>query len=134
MGGGGKVDLTASLHRLHWIAGQQCYVKVAVINNTKKVIKSVTLSLIRTTVIFKPDHQLDDLIGDHNVDFDACQTSTTQKQVAESILELGKSGLGVRYHASAKGWWTGVSPGEHLEFFHFILLPVSATFEISVVF
>lgn len=121
-GGSGKVDMTASLHRLHWIAGQQCYINVSVTNRTKKTIKSLTLSLLRSTVIFKPDLRLDALAGNHDVDPDACQTSTSQKQVSESVLEMGQRGA--RGHASAKGWWTGVSPGEHLNFSHFIALPV----------
>ncbi|KAG5647769.1 hypothetical protein DXG03_008492 [Asterophora parasitica] len=118
MGGSGKVDLTASVHRLHWIAGQQCFVKVNVDNGSKKTIKSLALALIRSTVVFKPDHSLD-AFGD--ADPDACQTSTTEKVVAESVLQMGQRGtLG---HASAKGWWTGVLPGEQLEFSHSILLP-----------
>jgi Arrestin (or S-antigen), C-terminal domain len=119
MGGTGKVTLTASLHRLHWIAGQQCCVKVNVTNATKKAIKCLTLTLVRSTIVFKPDARLDAL---NDMDPDACQTSTTHKVVAESVLELGQRGA--RGHASAKGWWTGVCPGENMEFFHFIPLPV----------
>ena len=122
MGGTGKVTLRASLHRLHWIAGQQCCVKVSVMNATKKAIKSLTLTLVRSTVIFKPDARLDALNDSHNLDPDACQTSTTQKVVTESVLELGQRGA--RGHASAKGWWTGVGPGEYTEFSYFIQLPV----------
>ncbi|KAF5385239.1 hypothetical protein D9615_001281 [Tricholomella constricta] len=121
MGGSGKVELTASVHRLHWIAGQQCFVKVSVDNASKKTIKSLALALIRSTVVFKPDHRLD-AFGD--MDPDACQTSTTQKQVAESVLEMGQRSA--RGHASAKGWWTGVPPGHQLEFSHSILLPLDA--------
>ncbi|KAG5651422.1 hypothetical protein H0H81_008706 [Sphagnurus paluster] len=118
MAGSGKVDLTASVHRLNWIAGQQCFVKVCVDNGSKKLIKSVTLSLVRSTVIFKPDHRLDAL-GD--TDLDSCQTTTIQKQVADSVLEMGQQGA--RGHASAKGWWTGIPAGDRLEFSHSILLP-----------
>jgi len=122
MGGTGKVTLTATLHRSHWIAGQQCCVKVNVTNATKKAIKSLTLSLVRCTVVFKPDARLDAVNDDLNMDPDACQTSTTQKVVAESILEPGQRGA--RGYASAKGWWAGVRPGEDAGFFHFIQLPV----------
>ena len=125
MGGTGKVNLTASLHRLHWIAGQQCCVKVNVVNLTKKAIKTLTLTLFRSTVVFKPDRRLDVLTDDHNIDPDACVTSTTQKIVAESILETGQHGA--RGHASAKGWWTGIGPGEHMDFSHFIQLPVCSS-------
>lgn len=124
LGGSGKVQLTATLHRLHWVAGQQCVVRVNVSNDTKKTIKSVVLTLIRSTIIFKPHPHLDALApsDDRTADPDACQTSTTQKQVAESILEMSRRGA--KGHASAKGWWTGVPPGERLEFSHSILLPV----------
>jgi hypothetical protein len=97
-------------------------VKIDVTNVTKKAIKSMALTLVRSTVVFRPDARLDASNDNHNLDPDACQTSTTQKVVAESVLELGQRGS--RGHASAKGWWTGIGPGEHMEFFHSIQLPV----------
>lgn len=121
MGGSGKVTLTAMMHRLHWIAGQQCFVKVTAVNNTKKTIRSLTLTLLRSTVIFKPHPHLD-LDSATELDPDACQTTTTQKPIAQATLDMGQRGA--RGHASAKGWWTGVLPGETLDFSHFILLPV----------
>ncbi|KAF8078900.1 hypothetical protein FPV67DRAFT_84009 [Lyophyllum atratum] len=124
LGGSGKVDLTASVHRLYWIAGQQCFVKVNVTNASKKMVNSLALALIRSTVVFKPERHPDVLDDGHNMDPDACQTSTTQKRVAESVLQLGQRGT--RGHASAKGWWTGVAPGDQLEFSHSILLPPDA--------
>lgn len=45
------------------------------------------------------------------------------KEVAESVLEMGRNAS--KGHASAKGWWTGVAPGQELELSHFILIPVS---------
>ena len=125
MGGNGKLRLTATLHRLHWIAGQQCCIQVSVKNDTKKTVKSLTLTLIRTTVIFRPRPQLDALppTHDHSTDPDACQTSTTQKQIAETTLEMGSRCT--RGRVSAKGWWTGITPGESLRFSHFLSLPVS---------
>ncbi|KAG6910521.1 hypothetical protein DXG01_009940 [Tephrocybe rancida] len=122
--GSRRIDLTASIHRLHWIAGQQCFVKVFVANDSKKRIKSLAFALIRTTIVCKPEHHAGTLGCDHTLNYDACQTSTTQKQVAESVLELGRRGA--RGHASAKGWWVGVAPGEQLEFSHSITLPSDA--------
>lgn len=123
IGGGSndKIRLTANLHRLHWVAGQRCYVRVLVNNGSKKLIKHLTLSLIRTVTIFRPKPALD---AGHeiSVDPDACQTSTTHKLLAESVLEMSQQG--VRGHASAKGWWTGVKSGQGSEFAHHILLPV----------
>lgn len=123
LGGGSsdKVRLTANLHRLHWVAGQRCCVRVLVNNGSKKTIKHLTLGLIRTITIFKPKPGLD--VGSEiTTDPDACQTSTTHKLVAESILEVSQRGA--RGHASAKGWWTGVKPGQDMEFAHHIPLPV----------
>ncbi|KAG6817960.1 hypothetical protein H0H87_012428 [Tephrocybe sp. NHM501043] len=126
MAGSRRVHLTASVHRLHWIAGQRCFVKLFVGNESKKSIKSLTLSLIRTTVVFKPYHRAVDIEGGapRNLDSDACTTSTTRKQVAEAALELSRRGT--RGHASAKGWWAGVAPGEQLEFSHSIMIPPDA--------
>ncbi|EGN93144.1 hypothetical protein SERLA73DRAFT_163658 [Serpula lacrymans var. lacrymans S7.3] len=120
MGGSGKIKLTAKLHRLYWVAGQHCSVKIRVINDTKKAIKSATITLIRTTTIFRPHPHLDAGNG-RTIDPDACQTTTMRKQVAESTLGMGQRC--VKGHASAKGWWTGVDPGEALEFAHSIVLP-----------
>ncbi|KAG6841766.1 hypothetical protein C0991_007095 [Blastosporella zonata] len=123
--GSRKIHLAASVHRLHWVAGQQCFVKVFVANESQKSIKSLVLTLVRTTVVFKPNQRADTLEGVQNqLDLDTCTISTTQKQVAESILELGQRGT--RGHASAKGWWAGVAPGKQLEFSHSIMLPPDA--------
>lgn len=121
MGGTGKVTLTATLHRLHWVAGQQCYVKVSVANYTKKVVKSLTLTLFRTTVVFKPRPHLN-VETSTELDADACLTSTSQKQVAESTLEMSQ--CPGRGHASAKGWWAGVQGRQTMDFSHFLLIPV----------
>ena len=91
-------------------------------NATKKAINALTFSLVRSTVVFKPDPRLEAFHDLRNIDPDACQTSTSQKVVAESVLELGQHGT--RGHASAKGWWMGVCPGEKMEFYHSIQLPV----------
>lgn len=120
-GGNGKVTLSASIDRLQWISGQNCRVKVLVKNGTKKTVRSLTLTLIRTTTIFKPRPALN-IGSDGSVDPDACQTYTTHKAIMDSVLEMGQRGN--RRHASAKGWWTGVPAGQELRFCHSILLPV----------
>jgi hypothetical protein len=57
-----------------------------------------------------------------DIDQDACQTSTTKKKVAESILEMGKKGSkGV----TAKGMWMGVGKAEEASFSHSLVVPVS---------
>lgn len=105
------MKLTAALHRLHWIAGQQCCVKINVVNGTKKCLKHLTLSIHRSIIMYKARPQHDS------------QTSNFAKQVAESTLMMcdpSTSG-----HASAKGWWVGVPAGESSSFSHSILIPVS---------
>jgi hypothetical protein len=125
-GGSGAIELTATLHRGVWVAGQRCYVRVSVNNNSaKRKVKVLTLSLIRSETIFKP--------GDDPVpvppstshiadDADAFQPSTIKRIVARSILEVGET-ASVK-HATAKGWWRGVDPGASLEFSHYLLIPV----------
>ncbi|KAH7916429.1 hypothetical protein BJ138DRAFT_995669 [Hygrophoropsis aurantiaca] len=121
MGGPGKVKLSARLHRLYWVAGQTCSVQFRVVNESKKMISGATISLIRTTTIFKPHPHLAAGVGSPTADPDACQTSTMRKQVAESRMEMGQRCT--KGHASAKGWWTGVAPGQTSEFSHQLLLP-----------
>lgn len=150
MGGSGKVNLSAKMHRANWVAGQRCYVEVRVENeSSKKVsfaaqftppgvaltftshsqIKTLTLSLVRTTTVFRPrpyldaGHGVDAKHEDGDIDADACHTQTTRKKVAESTLEMGKKGSkGV----TAKGSWMGVEGGESADFSHFLLVPVSS--------
>lgn len=121
MGGDGKLTLTASLIRLYWVAGQRCFVHLNIQNATKKLVTSVTLSLLRNTVIFRPLPQLDTL-SRYERDPDACQTTTTPKVIAESVLEAGDRAT--RGYVSAKGWWTGVPPLKKMDFSHSIVIPV----------
>lgn len=125
MGGSGKLKLTASVHREIWVAGQRCYVKVFVANDTTKKVKNVALSLLRVDTIFRLNPELNatsPTSKSTGLDVDACQTSTTRRVVAEAVLDMaGKSTSG---YATAKGWWTGVEAGSSLEFVHYILLPV----------
>jgi hypothetical protein len=119
--GKGKVELTVSLSRLHWISGQQCPVSISIINNSKKVVKTLSLSLIRSTTVFKPGRHPDSSLDYGATQSDSCSTSTTHKQVAESMIYPTQQGL------QPSGWWTGVTPGEQLTITHFLLLPVSPT-------
>ena len=124
LGGPGTIKLTASIHRETWVAGQRCFVKVFIANDTeKKRVQSVTLNLIRTETMFvpNPDAAIQDGALVHN-DSDACHTSTTKRIVSKSVLEMGESA--VSRHVTASGWWTGVPPSSSLEFNHNILIPV----------
>ncbi|KAH0838029.1 hypothetical protein J3R83DRAFT_6269 [Lanmaoa asiatica] len=109
MGGSGKVRLSAAMHRLYWVAGQRCIIHLRVVNESKKTVKGASITLLRTTTIFKP---LAGRKGDTDTDPDACETMTMRKVVA-----------GMR---AAKGWWTGVRPGDTADFVHHIVLPPDA--------
>jgi len=149
LGGSGKVKITAILHRRVWVAGQRCYLKISINNHSTKKIKSLALTLNRNVTVFQPNPDLDpisspkrwgsDMLDTDGIlprsaseagelaafeveDYDACQTSTSRKQVAECTLELGQKGE--RGCVTAKGWWTGVEAGASVELSHFILIPV----------
>ncbi|CAG7853952.1 SubName: Full=Uncharacterized protein {ECO:0000313/EMBL:CCA67155.1} [Serendipita indica DSM 11827] len=123
LGGSGTIKLTASIHRETWVAGQKCFVKVFIANDTeRKRVQSLTLSLIRTETMFIPD--LDAAIPEGTLirsDSDACRTSTTKRVIARSTLEMGETAIS--RHVTAVGWWTGVPPSSALEFNHSILIP-----------
>ncbi|KAJ7619188.1 immunoglobulin E-set, partial [Mycena polygramma] len=123
MGGNGLVQLTATLHRSSFVAGALVNVDVEVKNDSKKLIKSLTLTLYRSTVVFKRK-----IPRDPNsvvrIDIDASQTATTRKVVASSTLEMTQGFP--RGHASAGGWWAGIPSGERLAFSHLLLIPPDA--------
>ncbi|KAG9314061.1 hypothetical protein JVU11DRAFT_4840 [Chiua virens] len=121
MGGSGKVRLSAAMHRLYWVAGQRCVIQLRVVNESKKAVKGASISLLRTTTVFKP---LAGRKGNADTDPDACETMTMRKVVAASMLVMGQKCT--KGHASAKGWWTGVKPGDTADFAHHIVLPSDA--------
>lgn len=126
LGGSGKVHLMASLHRNTWVAGQRIYIHVDIQNDTSKKVNGMTLSLIRTVTLYKPRPELD-LNGQtsrRDLDPDACQTSTTRKKIAEEELEMGQKGS--RGVVTARGWWTGVEPGQRVESSHYMQIPADA--------
>ncbi|KAF7799281.1 hypothetical protein EIP86_010513 [Pleurotus ostreatoroseus] len=113
-----RVKLSAQLPRLQWAAGTRCPVMLSVQNGSKKTIRALLLTLVRTTTLFRPKPMLD---ADGDRDPDSCQTATSHKVMAESLLEMS-AGV-TKGHASAKGWWTGIAPGQDMEFSHYIVLP-----------
>ncbi|KAJ7446491.1 hypothetical protein B0H11DRAFT_2203087 [Mycena galericulata] len=117
MGGDGEVKLTAALHRSHFIAGTQVSVHFSVQNNSKKLVKRLTLTLYRYTTVFKWKSCRD-------IYPDPCQSTTTRKSVATSSLEMAQGFP--RGHASTSGWWAGVAGGEGSEFSHLLLIPPDA--------
>ncbi|GAC93113.1 hypothetical protein PHSY_000675 [Pseudozyma hubeiensis SY62] len=126
LGGSGKVQLMASLHRNTWVAGQRVYINVGVQNDTSKKINGMTLSLIRTVTLYKPRPELNvsGAAARRDLDPDACQTSTTRKKIAEEELEMGQKGS--RGVVTARGWWTGVEAGQRVESTHYMQIPADA--------
>ncbi|SCZ97704.1 BZ3500_MvSof-1268-A1-R1_Chr4-3g07389 [Microbotryum saponariae] len=118
MGGSGKVNLEASLHRQTWVAGQRCYVEIRVENESNRKIKSLTLSLLRNTVVLRSGAKASTSSeGFAELPF---PSQSTRKKVAETTLEMGKKGSkGV----TAKGNWLGVEAGETADFSHSLIIP-----------
>lgn len=123
LGGNGQITLTASIHK-HWISGQSCFVKVKVVNKSEKALKNLCLQLLRSTTIFRTGYEFNAMKEGPKTGAiaDILQSSTTKKQVAQSILEV--CARGTRGHASAKGWWAGVIPGQTRSFSHHLPIPV----------
>ncbi|KAG8881138.1 hypothetical protein FRB97_009834 [Tulasnella sp. 331] len=126
MGGSGKVRLTVTLHRRIWVAGQRCYAHIAINNETTKKVKTLTLMLTRTMTTFQPKVELDTASARSpgSADIDACETSTSKKEVATCTLDMGQKGE--KGCVTAKGFWTGVQGGSVVELSHFIMVPSDA--------
>ncbi|PWN38342.1 E set domain-containing protein, partial [Meira miltonrushii] len=130
LGGSGKVHLIASLHRSSWVAGQRLYVHLRIDNETSKRVKSLTMTLIRTVILYRPRPEFDmalsapDDPSETYIDPDACTTSTSRKKICEDVLEMGQKGA--KGTVTARGWWTGVEAGEAVELSHNMKLPVDA--------
>ena len=128
MGGDGSLSIVASLHRNTWIAGQHVYVRVRISNETKKSVRSLGLAILCTTTVFRPSSQTGGVVAFEN-DRDACEAETTEKRIAETVLLAGQKGT--KGHASAKGWWLGVGPGESSTLCYSILIPVNLQYTIT---
>lgn len=130
LGGSGKVHLIASLHRSSWVAGQRLYVNLRIDNETSKRVKSLTMTLIRTVILYRPRPEFDmalsapDDPSETYIDPDACTTSTSRKKICEDVLEMGQKGA--KGTVTARGWWTGVEAGAAVELSHNMKLPVDA--------
>ncbi|KAF7311048.1 Polysaccharide lyase family 8 protein [Mycena chlorophos] len=114
----GVVSLTVGVHRDCFVAGTHIPARIRIrnLNNSKRTIKSLTLALYRTTTLFKRT-------GEGSSDMHVCHASTP-RAVASSTLEMAQGYP--RGHASASGWWSGVPPGETVDFSHILLIPADA--------
>ncbi|KAJ7751331.1 hypothetical protein DFH07DRAFT_1033153, partial [Mycena maculata] len=118
----GSLTLTAALHRRWFVAGTPISVNVSVQNDTKKFVKRLTLTLYRSTTVFK--RKIRRGPGSSVADPESWQTTTTRKSVATSTLEMAQAFP--RGHASTGGWWAGVPGGERSDFAHLLLIPPDA--------
>lgn len=113
-----RITLNAAVHRSTWVAGQRCYLKIHVNNESKKPIKKLTITLVRTMTVFRSQSQ--------SLGLSTRPKTTTHKEVAEAVLDMAQRGTKGR--ASTKGWFSGVESGQSAEFMHGITLPVSRSY------
>ncbi|CAE7132376.1 unnamed protein product [Rhizoctonia solani] len=107
-GGSGMLHLTAVLHRKIWLAGQKCTVYIGAWNETRKFVKTLTLTIIRKATIARPNQN----------------ESVIRKQIAEVTLDATR---GPSFGSvTGKGWWAGIEPGSSCEFSHMIDIPLDA--------
>ena len=115
-----KLRLAARVPRPSYFAGQSCYVHIRIENNTQRVVRSLCMTLIRTTTIYRP------LLGRRNhgakTDEHKYMVKTFTDEISESRLVMAHRTT--RRAASSRGWWMGVNPGEKTAFTHCILVPV----------
>ena len=117
-----KLKLSARVPRLSYLSGQSCHVHVQILNDTYKTVRSMRLTLIRTTTVYRP--QLGKRNGRDQSDntTTSYQTKTFVDAIAESQLAMAERTT--RKCASSRGWWAGVGPQERTGFTHSILIPV----------
>jgi Arrestin (or S-antigen), C-terminal domain len=120
-----KLKLSARVPRPSYFAGQRCYVHVQIMNDTRRTVRSLCLTLIRTTTVYRPQSGKESRREDHDNDDHVsknCQSKAFVDEISESRLAMAEPTT--RRCASSKGWWTGVSPQERTAFTHSILIPV----------
>ena len=121
-----KLKLSARVPRPSYFAGQRCYVHVQIMNDTeRRTVRSLCLTLIRTTTVYRPRSGKENSREDHENDGHV-PTSYESKAFVDEISEsrLAMAEPTTRRCASSKGWWAGVSPQERTAFTHSILIPV----------
>jgi hypothetical protein len=120
-----KLKLSARVPRPSYFAGQRCYVHVQIMNDTRKTVRSLRLTLIRTTTVYRPLSGKETHGEDHD-NHDHFSKNFRSKAFVDEISEsrLAMAEPTTRRCASSKGWWAGVSPQEGTAFTHNILIPV----------
>lgn len=120
-----KLKLSARVPRPCYFSGQHCYVQVQVMNDTHRTVRSLRLTLIRTTTVYRPRLGKENRRGDHDNNGHVSnnyQSKAFVDEISENHLAMAEPTT--RRCASSKGWWAGVSPQEMTAFTHSILIPV----------
>ena len=115
-----KLRLTARVPRPSYFAGQSCYVHIRIENNTQRTVRSLCMTLIRTTTIYRPRP------GRRN---DGEKTDEHKFMVKTVVDEISENRLVMAHRttrrvASSRGWWMGVNPDGKTAFTHCVLVPV----------
>ncbi|KAF8260742.1 hypothetical protein EI94DRAFT_1609891 [Lactarius quietus] len=114
-----KLKLAARVPRPSYFAGQSCYVHIQITNNTQRTVRSLCMTLIRTTAIYRPRSERRKQGG--KADERKYTVKTVVDEISESRLVMADRTS--RRSASSKGWWAGVNSDEKTAFTHCILVP-----------
>ena len=117
-----KLKLSARVPRLSYFSGQRCHVHVQILNDTYKTVRSMRLTLIRTTTVYRPQSGKRNRRDQSDNTTASYQTKAFVDAMAESRLAMAERTT--RKCASSRGWWVGVGPQERTGFTHSILIPV----------
>ena len=122
-----KLKLSARVPRPSYFAGQHCYLHVQIMNDTRRTVRSLHLTLIRTTTVYRPQSGKETR-GEGRGNDGHVSNNYQSKAFVDEIFEsrLAMADPTTRRCASSKGWWAGVSPQERTAFTHSILIPVGS--------
>jgi hypothetical protein len=123
----GKLKLSARVPRPSYFSGQYCYVNVQILNETRKTVHALRLTLTRTTTVYRPQSGKGSHTDDHISR--TYQTKEFVDEISESRLAMAERTT--RRCASSRGWWAGVSPQERTAFTHNIMIPVRPYYSIK---
>jgi hypothetical protein len=119
-----KLKLSARVPRPSYFSGQLCYVNIQISNETRKIVRSLRLTLIRTTTVYRPRSGSRSR-GEYSMGGHASssyQAKAFVDEISESTLVMSERTT--RRCVSSRGWWAGVHPQEKTALTHRILIPV----------
>jgi Arrestin (or S-antigen), C-terminal domain len=119
-----KLKLSARVPRPSYFSGQHCHVHIQISNDTRKIVRSLRLTLIRTTTVYRPRSGSRSR-GEYSKDghtSSSYQAKAFVDEISESTLVMSERTT--RRCVSSKGWWAGVNPQEKTALTHRILIPV----------